>query len=89
MYRVVGASLGVLAAAVATFAIYATVVWSPPDGFYWGDQLMRVQPATYAALGIAMAFSLSVLGAGWYVQVSHAQCVAETLTRPLICLQGA
>jgi hypothetical protein len=37
-----------------------------PTGVHWDELLIQLDPHSYAAMGIAFAIGLSVVGAAWY-----------------------
>ena len=59
---------GVLSIAVLSILLYFlySMVSSPEDQFLAGRLILAVAPHTWAAFGVASAFSFSVVGAAWY-----------------------
>lgn len=58
---------GLLAALLLILVVWLFIltVTSPDNQFPLGRLILAVAPQTWAALGIAIAFSFSVIGAGW------------------------
>ena len=58
---------GILAALLLIIIVWLFILTltSPDNQFPLGRLILAVAPQTWAALGIAIAFSFSVIGAGW------------------------
>eukprot|EP01006_Ploeotia_vitrea_P013761 TRINITY_DN35857_c0_g1_i1.p2 TRINITY_DN35857_c0_g1~~TRINITY_DN35857_c0_g1_i1.p2 ORF type:complete len:193 (-),score=61.77 TRINITY_DN35857_c0_g1_i1:49-582(-) len=50
----------------------------------WGDVLMGIDPHSYAALGVAFAIGLSVVGAAWGIGLTGASLVGAAVKAPRI-----